>query len=111
MGLVFKDTNSQKKLDKRKSLIVWLYNSKDQFKLRHFGDIVYFSRKKNYVIIYVDLEQVEKIITTLKKEKFVKRVEKSQHDNLNFSAEYEEKFMNDLRHEAEQMLEKGESYN
>ncbi|QNQ80585.1 DUF2129 domain-containing protein [Lactobacillus sp. PV034] len=110
MGLVYQD-NSKHHIEARKSIIVWLYNARDQYKLRHFGDIVYFSRKNKYVIIYLNAEQVDQTINSLKKEKFVKKVERSQQDNLNFSAEYEEKFMEDLRLQAEEMLDKGETLN
>ena len=65
-------------LPKRTSLIVYLRNANsDQFKLRRFGDIVYFSKKMHYLIMYVvseadqidlDNQQIEDQITDLAKE-------------------------------------------
>lgn len=111
MGLVYRDLKHSNKIEKRKSIIVWLYHARDQFKLRHYGDIVYFSRKNGYVIIYVDNKQIDPIIKELEHKSFVKKVEKSHHENLNFSAEYENKLMEEMRVEAEKMLENGDSLN
>lgn len=110
MGLVYQDLKNNK-IEKRRSITVWLYHSRDQFKLRHYGDIVYFSRKNAYVIIYVDNDQIDQIIKELKHKSFVKNVEKSQHENLNFSAEYENNLMEEMRKQAEQMIENGDSLN
>lgn len=110
MGLVYQDLKNNK-IEKRRSITVWLYHARDQFKLRHYGDIVYFSRKNAYVIIYVDNEQIDQIIQELKHKSFVRNVEKSQHENLNFSAEYENNLMEEMRKQAEQMLENGDSLN
>lgn len=110
MGLVYQDLNNNK-IEKRRSLTVWLYRARDQFKLRHYGDIVYFSRKNAYVIIYVDDDKVDQIIEELQHKSFIKNVEKSQHENLNFSAEYENNLMEEMRKQAEQMLENGDSLN
>lgn len=110
MGLVYQDLNNNK-IEKRRSLTVWLYRARDQFKLRHYGDIVYFSRKNAYVIIYVDDDKVDQIIEELQHKSFIKNVEKSQHENFNFSAEYENNLMEEMRKQAEQMLENGDSLN
>lgn len=111
MGLVYQDLTHNNKIEKRKEIIIWLYNSKDQIKLRHYGDIVYFSQKNRYVIMYVDNKQVDTIIKELKHKNFVKKIEKSHHENLNFSAEYQNNLMEEMRKQAEKMLENGDSLN
>ena len=46
---------SERDITQRTSLIVYLRNaSNDQFKLRRYGDIVYFSKKLHYLILYVN---------------------------------------------------------
>ncbi len=62
-------------LPKRTSLIVYLRNANsDQFKLRRLGDIVYFSKKMHYLIMYVDQEKVEETLQQLEKLTLSKRL-------------------------------------
>lgn len=109
MGLVY-DVNQTQKMQKRQSLIIWLYQSRDQYKLRHYGDIVYFSAKNKYVMMYVEAEKKDSIIQELENKKFVKHVELSRHDELDFSDEHEEKLMSKLKLEAEKLQEENEEY-
>ena len=74
MSLVFKD-GSSKKMTGRTQIIVWLYQISDQYKLRRFGNIIYFSRKNKYVILYVSSEYASKVITELKSKNYVQAVE------------------------------------
>ena len=51
---------SERDITQRTSLIVYLRNaSNDQFKLRRYGDIVYFSKKLHYLILYVNQAEAE----------------------------------------------------
>ena len=57
----------------RTSLIVYLRNvNNDQFKLRRFGDIVYFSKKLHYLILYVNQAEAEETASKLRTFSFPK---------------------------------------
>lgn len=107
MGLVFQESNNNH-LQKRTAIIVWINKASNQYKLRHFGDIIYFSRKKNYVILYCDTQQAPKIIQDLNNKDFVKRAELSSHNQLDFSPEHEEQMMYGLKEHAEKLREEQE---
>ena len=107
MSLVFKD-ESNNKMTARTQIIVWLYQISDQYKLRRFGNIIYFSRKNKYVVLYVSSEYASKVITELKSKNYVQSVETSKNDKLDFSAEHEEKMMRELKEEAEKLREENE---
>lgn len=107
MGLVFKQDDDQR-LQARSSIIVWLKKANDQYKLRHYGDIVYFSRKNNFTILYCDTTKAKKIINDLSKKDFVKKVELSRHGQLDFSPEHETTMMQDLKVKAEKLREENE---
>ena len=100
--MVFKD-ESNNKMTARTQIIVWLYQISDQYKLRRFGNIIYFSRKNKYVVLYVSSEYASKVITELKSKNYVQSVETSKTDKLDFSAEHEEKMMRELKEEAEKL--------
>lgn len=107
MSLVFKDEPNNK-MTARTQLIVWLYQISDQYKLRRFGNIIYFSRKNKYVVLYVSSEYASKVIAELKSKNYVQSVETSKTDELDFSAEHEEEMMRDLKEEAEKLREENE---
>jgi uncharacterized protein YlbG (UPF0298 family) len=105
--LVFKDEPNNK-MTARSQVIVWLYQISDQYKLRRFGNIIYFSRKNKYVVLYVSSEYAPKVIAELKSKNYVQSVETSKTDELDFSAEHEEKMMRELKEEAEKLREENE---
>lgn len=105
--MVFKD-ESNNKMTARTQIIVWLYQISDQYKLRRFGNIIYFSCKNKYVVLYVSSEYASKVITELKSKNYVQSVETSKTDKLDFSAEHEEKMMRELKEEAEKLREENE---
>ena len=105
--MVFKD-ESNNKMTARTQIIVWLYQISDQYKLRRFGNIIYFSRKNKYVVLYVSSEYASKVITELKSKNYVQSVETSKTDKLDFSAEHEEKMMRELKEETEKLREENE---
>ena len=105
MSLVFKD-ESNEKMTPRTQIIVWLNQISDQ--LRRFGNIIYFSRKNKYVILYVSSQYAAKTIAELRSKSYVQSVETSKTDELDFSAEHEEKMMRELKEEAEKLREENE---
>ncbi|MGT2949827.1 hypothetical protein BU202_00680 [Streptococcus cuniculi] len=58
----------------RVSLAVYLHYNRDARKLNQYGDIIYHSRRLRYLLLYVNQENVDNLMTSLKKEKFVKKV-------------------------------------
>ncbi|MBF0787964.1 MULTISPECIES: YlbG family protein [unclassified Streptococcus] len=58
----------------RISLTVYLHYNRDARKLNQYGDIIYHSRRLRYLLLYVNRENVDSLIASLKKEKFVKKV-------------------------------------
>ncbi|MGV3310494.1 DUF2129 domain-containing protein [Streptococcus suis] len=58
----------------RTSLTVYLHYNRDSRKLNHHGDMIYHSKRLRYVILYVNAEKAEEVMSKLKKEKFVKKV-------------------------------------
>jgi len=107
LSLVFKD-ESNEKMTPRTQIIVWLNQISDQYKLRRFGNIIYFSRKNKYVILYVSSQYAAKTIAELRSKSYVQSVETSKTDELDFSAEHEEKMMQELKEEAEKLREENE---
>lgn len=107
MGLVFQE-NDNDHLQKRTAIIVWINKASNQYKLRHYGDIIYFSRKNNYVILYCDTQKAHELIQDLNHKDFVKKAELSLHNQLDFSSEYEEKMMHELKEHAEKLREERE---
>ncbi|ABP90515.1 conserved hypothetical protein [Streptococcus suis 05ZYH33] len=58
----------------RTCLTVYLHYNRDARKLSQYGDIVYHSKRLQYVLVYMDQELVKATILKLKKERFVKKV-------------------------------------
>lgn len=124
IGLVLNVTAEEKKSDRRckqrmsinqeladqeiasrTSLIVYLRNvNDDQFKLRRFGDIVYFSKKLHYLILYVNQAEAEETASKLRTFSFVKKVEFSQNDALDLDNQKIEQQISDMAKEAEEKL-------
>lgn len=63
---------------KRQGLVVWVYSLKQMKTLRHYGTILYASRRMKYVYLYLDRDNIDDTAAKLKKLRFVKAVEKSQ---------------------------------
>lgn len=58
----------------RLGLVVYLHYNRDAKKLKGFGDLLYHSRKMRYVVLYIDQENMDDVVSKLKKERFVKKV-------------------------------------
>lgn len=95
-------------LPQRTNLIIWLKNGSDQRRLRRYGDIVYYSRRKHYLIMYVDLDQAANLCQKISHLNFVEKAEVSHRDDLHFEADYQTKMMHDLAEKAEQLRAENE---
>ena len=91
-------------LTKRQGLIVYLNSINSQFKLRRYGDIVYFSKKNGYCVLYVDQKEADKMINAIKQLDFVKDVQKSSDDEIDLSSKHIEEQITELAAEAEKKL-------
>ncbi|KXT74950.1 hypothetical protein SGODD07_00067 [Streptococcus gordonii] len=60
--------------EERVGIIVYLYYNRDVKKVAAFGDIVYHSKKRRYLQLYVSKTQAEDLLKKLGQEKFVKKV-------------------------------------
>lgn len=89
---------------KRQGLIVYLNSVSNQYKLRRFGDIVYFSKKMNYCVLYVDQKDADKTIAVLNSLDFVNGVDRSNGENIDLSSAHIEQQIKDLASEAEEQL-------
>ncbi len=89
---------------KRQGLIVYLNSVSNQYKLRRFGDIVYFSKKMNYCVLYVDQNDADKTIAVLNSLDFVNGVDRSSGENIDLSSTHIEQQIKDLASEAEEQL-------
>ena len=98
-------------LTQREAIIVYLKNTSDQFRLRKFGDIVYFSKKFKYCIVYVDRDHIEKEAEEISSLDFVERVEISNEDRLELTSTHLEDQLTKMAEEAEQILEKRQKEN
>lgn len=96
-------------LTARICFVVRLVNVSDQFRLRRYGDIVYFSKKMKYCILYVnksDANRIEKEIAALH---FVKSIERSEKAELNLDSNHIEHQLSQMAQDAEAKLEKRKS--
>ncbi len=99
---------TSEKIVPRINLIVWLKRSNNQYKLRRYGDIVYFSKKARYCVLYVDEDKSEEIRETLLRLDFVENVVISDRKKLQFSSEHQEKMMAELKEKYDHMREENE---
>lgn len=88
----------------RTALIIFLKNASDQYKLRHYGDIVYFSKKMCYCVLYVDTADAEHELDEISNLSFVERAELSEEENIDLSSKHIEHQIADLAQEAEAKL-------
>ncbi|WP_125582862.1 YlbG family protein [Lacticaseibacillus suibinensis] len=62
----------------RQGLVVWVYSLKQSKALRHYGTIIYTSKRMKYVYLYLDQADLTETMAKLKKLRFVKGVSPSQ---------------------------------
>ncbi|WP_429971227.1 YlbG family protein [Fructilactobacillus sp. Tb1] len=61
----------------RNELLVSVFSLKQAKNLKKYGDIRFISKKMHYVILFVNNENLDDTIIEIKKQRFVKRVEKT----------------------------------
>ena len=94
-----------KNIGQRTSLIVYLNSISNQYKLRRYGDIVYFSKKFGYCIIYVNQNEADQVTQSLNALDFVDKVERSKWEQIDLSSDHIEKQISDLAADAERKLQ------
>lgn len=90
----------------RVGLIVYLNNISDQFKLRRYGDIVYFSKNMKYCILYLEKDQAKRIETEISALSFVKKVERSAEDQVDLDSQHLEGQISQMAKKADEELQK-----
>ena len=96
---------ANKNIIQRQSLTVYLNSISDQYKLRRYGDIVYFSKKFAYCIMYVNKKEIEQVCHDLNSLDFVEKVEKSNWNQIDLSSDHIENQIRDLAKKAEKTLQ------
>lgn len=96
---------TNKNISQRLSIIVYLNSVSNQYKLRHYGDIVYFSKKFGYCILYVNQNEIDQVIRNLNALDFVDMVERSKWDQIDLSSDHIEQQITDLAADAERKLQ------
>lgn len=91
-------------ITQRTSLIIFLKNSSYQYKLRRYGDIVYFSKKMGYCVLYVDSAEVNDELEEINSLDFVKHVERSNEESIDLSSSHIENQIVDMAKKAEDKL-------
>lgn len=69
-------------IESRKSLIVYVYSTKQVRQLKKYGLIHYVSQKMHYVVLYVNAENYEWIKDKLKFLRLVKKIEETPYEEL-----------------------------
>lgn len=69
-------------IESRKSLIVYVYSTKQVRQLKKYGLIHYVSQKMHYVVLYVNAENYEWIKDRLKSLRLVKKIEETPYEEL-----------------------------
>ena len=110
MGLVFQDKNKVEQISDRVAIVVYLNKNYEKSFLYKFGNLIYASPKNDYSIMYISESKAKKIITMLTENKFVKSVEISKYNDLDFSSEHTTELMKNLKTTAENKLKNGEEF-
>ena len=92
-------------LIKRVALIIYLKSVSDQYKLRHFGDIVYFSKKMKYCVLYVNRNECNEIKGQIAHLDFVNHVEISAEEEVNLDSQHIENQLAEMAQKAEKKLQ------
>ncbi len=63
--------------NKRQGIIVYLHSLKHSKMLRKFGNVHYVSKRLKYVVLYCDMDLIEKTMEKISSYSYVKKVEPS----------------------------------
>ncbi|MDO5456913.1 MAG: YlbG family protein [Atopococcus tabaci] len=75
-------------IKKREKIYIWLYSFKQFNALKKYGLIHYSSRKMNYVVMYVDEDQLEDVIEQISQLSFVREVQQTPQKEIDLSFEH-----------------------
>lgn len=92
-------------LIKRVALIIYLKSVSDQYKLRRFGYIVYFSKKMKYCVLYVNRKDAREVKDQIYNLDFVTYVEISPEEEVNLDSQHIEGQLTEMAKEAEKKLQ------
>ncbi|WP_220729801.1 YlbG family protein [Apilactobacillus zhangqiuensis] len=69
-------------IENRKSLIVYVYSTKQVRQLKKYGLIYYVSQKMHYVVMYVNSDNYDWIKEKIGSLKIVKKIEETPYEQL-----------------------------
>lgn len=69
-------------IEDRKSLIVYVYSTKQVRQLKKYGLIYYVSQKMHYVVMYVNAENYEWVKEKISSLRIVKKVEETPYEQI-----------------------------
>ena len=72
-------------IENRKSLIVYVYSTKQVRQLKKYGLIYYVSQKMHYVVMYVNADNYDWIKEKISSLKIVKKIEETPYEQLSLS--------------------------
>ena len=93
------------RLTKRVALIIYLRSVSDQYKLRHYGDIVYFSKNMKYCVLYVNRKEAKELKNEIAQLDFVNHVEISPEEKVNLDSQHIEGQLVEMAKEAQKKLQ------
>ncbi|GAA6112484.1 MAG: YlbG family protein [Apilactobacillus sp.] len=69
-------------IEDRKSLIVYVYSTKQVRQLKKYGLIYYVSQKMHYVVMYVNADNYEWVKEKISSLRIVKKVEETPYEQI-----------------------------
>lgn len=75
----------------RKSLIVYFRTPKAIKQIAGFGELIYYTKKGKYAVLYLDEDKVEKTKEKLNQIKLVRKVEESLLDSKDYQLDFDVK--------------------
>ncbi|WYJ88857.1 hypothetical protein A5888_000576 [Enterococcus sp. 9E7_DIV0242] len=83
-GVVVMQVDEEKELiiQKRRSIVVWVYSLKQLKTLKRHGFIQYVSRRMKYVVLYMNEENIETAEEKINSLHFVRKVERSYRPDV-----------------------------
>lgn len=67
---------------KRQGIIVWFQHRKNIRHIKRYGNLLYVSKKLRYAVLYVNQEEIEKIMNTMLKLPFISKIDVSERPFL-----------------------------
>lgn len=92
-------------LIKRVALVIYLKSVSDQYKLRYYGDIVYFSKKMKYCVLYVNRKECREIKEQIAHLDFVNHVDISAEEKVDLDSQHIENQLAEMAKKAEEKLQ------